>query len=184
MKIRQGFTLIELLVTITIMAVIITVLTGVLTSVIKAQLQTQTLLEVKKNGDTVIANVNEAIRTSKQVNVDEVAKTIKFTTQGDRTYTLGYTPQTGTNCNNGKNGYIYVIEGTALSTDESNKITNDSLVDGVNITSFILSADTTSITPIVDLEMIVDKNLCSKYAANDVARKFRTSVSARAFFND
>lgn len=165
---KKGFTLLETLVVISVFAVVATLGIGFLNTVLKGGTKTSIVSEIKQNGNYVMEVISYYIRNATAI-TNCASNTLSLQGIDNSIVTFSLLPTDNLNFNN-------------RIASNSMSLTNADIKDGVDVTSFTFSCNTTTTPPVVSISFTLTNGLQAPAGQEAKASQtFSTSVSLRTY---
>ncbi|MEK7450907.1 MAG: prepilin-type N-terminal cleavage/methylation domain-containing protein [Patescibacteria group bacterium] len=189
MKNNKGFTLVELLAVAVVMVVVSVIVTATITSSLRGTTKTNTINDVRQNGNYAIAQVSKMIEYAKSFNGVSNDNVAFVSNCVDSTPPLTPTPTPSqykyiaiTGFDNGQT--IFGCSQNNVNTIASNSafLIDTSLVS-VDACSFTCERARITDPPIIGINFSLSKNTTSSLFENKASISFKTSVKMRNLSN-
>lgn len=175
---RNGFTLVELLVTISVVSIALVSITGILVAIFKIQQKQRTISDINRYGSNVVSNIEQIVRTSKSVSIDNSNKRLVYLDRNGTTRYLGIYTKSGISCADANQGYIYDStknDTSGATVPEADYLTDRNTNTGVDVTDLTFRLDGSDPTW-VSVNLSIKKGPCSGYFDDDLSTVFTTTV--------
>lgn len=172
---QKSFTLIELMVTVGVLAITLTITSGILIAIVKSYQKQAQIQKIERNGDLAIRTITEKLRKAMSVSVN--GNNISTITMINN---VPVSENIGVSNNNvsGACSFAYVVQGNVPNPILDNaKITDDSTVTGVDISSAVFTATSSGDNTYVDVTLNV-----TPCGATAPVRTFSNMVTLRGTY--
>ncbi len=187
---KKGFTLIELLAVMVIMVSVGAVITSIIVSALRSGNKSQTINDVRENGNYVLSQMSKMITFSKHLDglstgaTDAYGNLIYDTNCVLASTTPAPTPAVYkyikiTSFDNGQT--VFNCDSTGIGKIASNSVSMINPNFSVTNCSFTCMQADNSVSPTIDINFTLGKNTSSLFSENRVSIPFETSLTLRNF---